>query len=165
MPGYVDRNCFRKVVHIDIKSMSRKNRCNNWICEKFPLSFFQIPSTLESLEKYTCCRVFFFLGTITPFIGGTIYTSGEVFSQDSYRRCKTKKKKKNKRERKKTGRKTGKGRKMDSRRIVRGIFEIYHSAGSVNFAESIKRPDELIKNFPRTNLLWDRNPLNWRSFI
>lgn len=76
-----------------------------------------------------------------------------------------KKKKNNKRERKKTGRKTGKGRKMDSRRIVRGIFEIYHSAGSVNFAESIKRPDELIKNFPRTNLLWDRNPLNWRSFI
>lgn len=58
-----------------------------------------------------------------------------------------------------------KGEKMDSRRIVRGIFEIYHSAGSVNFAESIKRPDELIKNFPGTNLLWDHNPLNWRSFI
>lgn len=76
-----------------------------------------------------------------------------------------KKKKEKKGEGKRQEEKQKKGEKIDSRRIVRGIFEIYHSAGSVNFAESIKRPDELIKNFPRTNLLWDRNPLNWRSFI
>lgn len=101
-----------------------------------------------------------FSGTITPFIGGTIYTSGEVFSQDSYRRYKAKKKKRKGQEEKQE-----KVERMESRRIVRGIFEIYHSAGSVNFAESIKRPDELIKNFPGTNLLWDHNPLNWRSFI